>query len=594
MNINQNINYKSFNAPSFQAIKLQREEFYQFKKSLGSYINAPASQLEKAEQNIINLVQKHLNNEIAQQSKIQINIVNYTQRVMSNFRSLLKIFRNEKLTTKLFYTELNNMLEKTSTINTSKFNQIDKSNIDFNEEEINLIKNYIYGDTKLNIIKKMNIDLNDYTSKIINIIFKINENFEKLPKENRKLAGRFMAIYEGRDLSEVDLKIIKRTLDGTSRIDIAKDLGYTLHDFINKRDSITSKINKNIDQFPLKIKTLAENFLSSQVVSKGKNLNSNEKKYLEFYINNKTTGQIIKEMNLSRDDVNAIRQSAWFKIDNYLENFSPENKALVEKCINIKNKKEINNVNENIKLFQCLIKGMTFDEIAHKLKLHKKSIFLRRDKYMKINSENRKELPPELNKVIDEYKEIIAKKEQKEFELQKAVLEGLIAGKMQKEIYTDLGLKKQKIIQMKKDFLGEERKRKKFAPEIKELIVEYKIKLKSNTFKNEATKNETINDESLGIKGYAKNLIKKHNLNLEIEDDRKDLYKKILTYLVQSHFFEEIADNASLANLIKKHQKEICMFEIPDSEYRKEFIEYANELFATTPGKLKAYFNIKI
>ena len=60
MNINQNINYKSFNTPNFQAIKFNREEFYQFKKSLNAYINAPASKLEKTEQNIFTLLIKKL------------------------------------------------------------------------------------------------------------------------------------------------------------------------------------------------------------------------------------------------------------------------------------------------------------------------------------------------------------------------------------------------------------------------------------------------------------------------------------------------------------------------------------------------------
>ncbi|MBO5738195.1 hypothetical protein J6R97_02520 [bacterium] len=485
----------------------------------------------------------------------------------------------------------------------------EEKELEINKKMIKLLEDLTYGKLQKDIAKELKLTPSQVSRKNEKLVSIIKNDIDKIPSEHRHIAERYLAILENKALTGKEIKILEGYIAGKSNKEIGKQIGYSALYITELENEIVKKYEKNKKDFYNEDKLLLKQHLA---ILENKALTGKEIDILNKYIAKKSNYEFNDiVINFSNNEYNMLRKI--FKIYDENGKFFPENqKKIIEQAKSVKNnkvqlkpkvqpKKDIiitnkekllNNNEELITILKKLIKSEPIDKIAKEF--HHSPLTIKEALNFLIDKQknDRDGISLALDIYLDNYKTMLVKKEEDKIRLQKFVLEGLISGKKQKEICTDYNLSKDKIIQMKKDFLCEDENRKKFAPEIEELIVEYKTML-LNTIKNKVVNNKIINDEDFGIEGYAKKLIKKHNLNLEIENDRKDLYKRVLTYLVQSYFFEEIADNNSLTNILKKYKDGYCVFEIPASDYNSEFIKYTNKLFTNVSNGLKVHFNIK-
>ncbi|MBO5738192.1 hypothetical protein J6R97_02505 [bacterium] len=100
--------------------------------------------------------------------------------------------------------------------------------------------------------------------------------------------------------------------------------------------------------------------------------------------------------------------------------------------------------------------------------------------------------------------------------------------------------------------------------------------------------------KKIKIMKYLKQVKGKEDSKIAFSTDSNDLlFKKLITFFVQKHFnFNKLA-HGNLIETLKSHPDENYKFELPESEFNEEFMEFTKNLFKKTLGKSNVEFIIK-
>ena len=574
---NQYNNYHT----SFKAIKLSEKELLESKKLLNQYIKAPNSELESLKNKTFKFFEKHLHGEIDLKTKGYHIKEDFSQEFFLEFFVLLEDIRKKTLPIEDFISKLNK-IKPTKTI--IKSGILEKS-ID---ETI--------GDTSLkisNLLTEANLPV--YAS-------------SKNEEENEENISRLNEIIKKTNLSDREIKVVSGYGNGKKNKDISKELELSAGIISQIKKKGVLKIQQAFDILPDSVRKIAEELKEKY------NLDLTVEEIMNSLILNPYVFEVEKDLLYER-----------------ISKFS--------KMVKLKEKIWANVAVKNSSLLSC-----EPEVLYERLKQNSKNLNISKDSFMKAVLKFPlllRQLPESLYDKIEQISKLfnINKKAYIKASLRQPVLLALTPKTLQNNIEQNaknLNISNQKfmkcaLIQPSLFYLDPKAlyERIQASSKIFNIDIEDFIKLalqqpalfeqKPETlYKNISesarllgvdvreiinlarrrpavfsSKPETIVNK-IKLAKYTKQVKNQESSTLSVFNNSKELsYKLITTYLVQKYLKLKKLHHNDLYAILKSHPDLNYKFELPESEFNEEFMEFTRNLFKETLGKSNVEFTIK-